>query len=235
MKKVFVLFFVCIMILGLTTIAQSAPYPETQKNLMAAVTGETQANANYLAFADVADKEGHNGLAAIFRAIAAAELKHANDEFEILKGLDNSVVKPTPTKAITGTTKENLKAAIEGETEEYTIMYPAFIAVAQEEGMAAALRIFRFAARAEEVHAGIFTDLLNNFDNFDKVKYAHVYRCETCGNIILTNPSNCPICGVRAENLIEYEIVKDEDRWGCNSGFVIAALGVLPFVVRRRK
>jgi rubrerythrin len=213
----------------------TSPSPETVKNLLAAVTGETQANANYNAFADVAEKEGHKEIAKIFRAIAAAELKHADDEFAILKDLDSTAVRPTPGPVTTGTTKQNLQTAINGETYEYTVMYPGFIAAAELENETAARRIFNLAKQAEEVHAGIYADLLKNFNKFNKTKYESIYRCPVCGNIILTDPSDCPICGVKAENLVAYEIVEKGNGGGCNIGFAILALGFLPFVVRRRK
>jgi len=210
MKKVLVTLFICIMFLGLTTIAQSADmYPETQKSLAYAIAGETQASANYLAFADVADKEGHKEIAAIFRAISAAEAQHAADELIVLKRVDPSAVQPKPGEAKTGTTKENLQAAIDGETEEYTEMYPGFIVIANKENFLDARGIFTIASLAEEVHAGIYSDLLKNFGNFDKVKYAKIYRCPECGNIIPTvRPKACPICGDPGDELIEYEIVK---------------------------
>jgi rubrerythrin len=209
MKKVLITVFVCIMVIGLATIAQSTEmYPETQKNLMYAVTGETQAAANYRAFASVAEEEGHKEIAAIFRAISNAEEQHAADEFRILQSVDPSVVKPVAGEVKTGTTKENLQAAIDGETEEFTVMYPGFIATANKENMLDARGIFTIAKLAEEVHAGIYADLLKNFDNFDKEKYAKIYRCPECGNIIPTiRPMACPICGDEGEDLVEYEIV----------------------------
>jgi rubrerythrin len=234
MKKVVVVLLINIMRFGLASAVQSAPYPETEKNLMAAVTGETQANANYLAFADVADREGYSEIAKIFRAIAAAELKHAEDEFSILQGLDSSVVKPTPNAPTTGTTRENLQAAIDGETEEYAVMYPEFLAVAISEDMTAARRIFNLAMQAEGKHAIIYADLLKNINNFDWKKYGTIYRCPVCGDI-LTTSSDCPICGAKAGNLVEYKIAEKGDGGGCNTGFVIIALAALPFALRRSK
>jgi rubrerythrin len=215
MKKTIMVLLVCILAIGLigcqaaeekTTEKQ---YPETEKNLMAAVEGETGASAAYRAFADKADSEGHKEIAAMFRAFADAEQTHADDEFDILKRLDPSVVKPTAKPVTPGTTKENLQSAIDGETEEYKDMYPGFILTAEREGMSDARSIFEYARRAEEVHANIYQDLLDNFDNFDSEKYAQIYRCPTCGTIEPTKaPSSCKICGVEAAKFIEYEIVK---------------------------
>ena len=232
MKKSLFVLLLSFLILGTVVITQSyaSPFPETEVNLLAAVTGETQANTNYLEFAKVAEKEHRKEIARIFRAISDAELKHAMDEFEILKVLNPAAVKPTSGAATTGTTKQNLQEAVNGETYEYTVMYPGFIAAAEAEGATDARRIFNLARRAEEVHAGIYADLLKNFDSFDKVKYAKIYRCEICGNIILTTAVNCPFCGEKAENLVEYEIVKDD--FGCNAGLSLFALLFIPFVIR---
>ena len=205
MKKILVLTLMCIMVLGLTTIAQAGPYPETQKSLMAAVTGETQASANYLAYAEVAENEGHKGIALVFRVISEAEAKHADDEFAILQSINSSVERPKPDEVKPGTTKENLQAAIDGETYEFTVMYPEFIIVAQVENMLQARGIFTLAKLSEEVHAGIYADLLKNFDNFDSVKYAKIYRCPDCGNIVPTiRPLACSICGDAGDEFIEY-------------------------------
>jgi len=186
---------------------KAASYPETLKSLMYAVAGEVGANAKYRAFADVADKEGHKEIAAIFRAIAEAELQHAKHEFEIAQKI-GKVAMPKADKVTAGTTKENLQAAVDGEMEEYTKMYPEFVNIAEKEHMVEARLIFILAKLAEEVHAGIYADLLKNIDTFDKEKYAQIYRCPECGNIILkTLPKYCPICAEPGEALIKYKIV----------------------------
>ena len=185
----------------------AASYPETLKSLMRAVAGEIEAATKYRAFADVANKEDRKEIGRIFQAIADAEWQHAEHEFSIAKSL-SEVEKPKVGKVTAGTTKENLLTAINGETEEYTQMYPEFINVAEKEGMVDARLIFILAKLAEEVHAGIFTDLLKNINTFDKEKYALIYRCPECGNIILkTRPKYCPICAEPAKDLIEYKIV----------------------------
>jgi len=185
----------------------AASYPETLKCLMYAVAGEMEAATKYRAFADVADKEGHKEIARVFRAIADAEWQHAEHEFSIAKKL-SEVEKPKIDKVTAGTTKENLQAAMDGETEEYTKMYPEFINVAEKEDMVDARLIFILAKLAEEVHAGIYANLLKNINQFDKEKYAQIYRCPECGNIILKiRPKYCPICADPGEALIEYKIV----------------------------
>ena len=185
---------------------EAAAYPETVKRLMYAVAGEIEANAKYRAFADVAEKEGRKGIAAIFRVIAEAELQHADHEFAIAQSL-SKVTRPKADKVTVGTTKENLQAAIKGETEEYTKMYPECINIAEKEHMVDARLIFILAKLAEAVHAGIYADLLRNIDKFDKDTYAQVYRCPECGNIILkVRPKYCPICAEPGEDLKDYTI-----------------------------
>lgn len=209
MKKITYVLLLSLTLLGLATPTHSDMYSGTLNKLILATTGEIQASANYLAFADAADAEGHKEIAAIFRAVSDSELKHASDLFMIAQKLDSSFQKPTPKMTKPGVIKENLQTAIKGETLEYTVLYPGSIASALKENMFEAAKFFDIARQAEKVHAGIFTDLLLNIDNFDRIKYARIYRCTTCGAIILTNrPQYCLICDEQGEVMIEYEIVK---------------------------
>lgn len=185
----------------------TASYPETLKSLMYAVAGETQANAKYRAFADVAEKEGRKEIAAIFRAIAEAEFRHAEEEFRIAQSI-GQVTMPKAGDIKVGTTKENLQAAVNGETEEYTKVYAEFVNIAEAEHMVEARLIFILAKLGEEVHAGIYADLLKNIDKFDREKYAEIYRCPECGNIMLrARPEYCSICAEPGKKLIGYKIV----------------------------
>ena len=110
----------------------------SKENLMEAFAGESQANRKYLAFAKKADQEGFKQVAKLFRAAAAAETVHAHNHLEIAGGIDE--------------TKENLQAAIEGETEEFTNMYPNFIAEAKAEKNDTALWTFDVANKVEQIH-----------------------------------------------------------------------------------
>lgn len=111
---------------------------KTTQNLAAAFAGESQANRKYLAFAEQAEKEGYPKIAKLFRTIAEAETLHALSHFKTMGGVES--------------TQENLQAALEGETYEFTEMYPAFIKDAQADGQKEALRFFNFANEAEKVH-----------------------------------------------------------------------------------
>lgn len=160
---------------------------KTMKNLMEAFAGESQANRKYTAYAKKAEAEGYHNAAKLFRAAADAETLHALKELEIA-GKINS-------------TAENLKDGIAGETYEYQSMYPGFIKDAQEEGNKMAATVFTFAMKAEEVHAGLYKDALENLDKTEEVFY---YLCPVCGNIEKSVPDKCFICGVPGSKFIKY-------------------------------
>lgn len=151
---------------------------KTMENLKEAFAGESQANRKYLAFADKADQENMPYAARLFRAAAAAETLHAHAHLRAMKGI--------------GTTAENLKAAVEGETYEYTKMYPPMIEDAKAEGEKAAERGMTLANAAEKVHAELFKGALAN----PSQPAQKVYVCQVCGHISIGSvPEKCPICG----------------------------------------
>lgn len=100
-----------------------------------------------------------------------------------------------------GDTADNLKDAVAGETHEYKDMYPDFVKLAEAEGNKAALRSFTFAMKAEEVHAGLYQEALDNIDDTEEVFY---YLCPVCGNIEKSVPQRCSICGVSGDKFIKY-------------------------------
>ena len=130
---------------------------KTEENLKAAFAGESQANRRYLYFARAADVEGQPEMAALFRSVSEGETGHAFGHFDLLKEVGDPV-----TGVKVGDTADNLKSAIEGETYEYTQMYPGFARVAREEGFAEAAEWFETLAKAEKSHAGRFTKGLEN-------------------------------------------------------------------------
>jgi rubrerythrin len=129
---------------------------KTEANLKEAFAGESQANRRYLYFAQKADVEGHPDVAALFRSVAEGETGHAFGHFDFLKEVGDPV-----TGAPVGSTVENLKSAIEGETYEYTEMYPGFAKTAREEGFDEIAEWFETLARAEKSHAGRFSQGLS--------------------------------------------------------------------------
>ena len=179
--------------------------PSTYDNLYASVQGEMNASAAYNAFAVQAETEGYSVIARLFRATSDAEAKHADDEWAILQSM-GAIERPMADAPTVGTTAQNLQAAFDGETYEYTVMYPGFLATAQAEGMTAAAQIFRWAMRAEEVHASNYKDVLDNLadTNYINTKYAVLYRCLTCGEVVTLRPATCPICGAAGSSFVIY-------------------------------
>lgn len=153
---------------------------KTLENLKAAFAGESQANRKYLAFADKAESEGKPGVAKLFRAAAAAETIHAHAHLRLMKGI--------------GSTEDNLKAAISGETYEFEKMYPEMMDDAKEEGENAILRYFGFANEAEKIHAELYTAALEA--DGDTFADADFHICSVCGHTQDGAPTDkCPICG----------------------------------------
>lgn len=136
----------------------------TLENLQAAFNGESNAHTKYLLFATKADEEGYGKVASLFRAAAHAEEIHANNHAEAIKKLG-----ATPTADIVApevkTTKENLEAAIAGESYERDTMYPAFIAVARTDNNKDALKSFNYAKTAEAEHAKLYSEALADLEN----------------------------------------------------------------------
>lgn len=128
---------------------------KTEENLKAAFSGESQANRRYLYFAQKADIEGYNDIAAVFRSTAEGETGHAHGHLEFLEASGDPA-----TGLPIGSTTDNLKASIEGETHEYTDMYPGMARTAREEGFDEIAAWFETLAKAEKSHAGRFTKAL---------------------------------------------------------------------------
>lgn len=133
---------------------------KTHANLKEAFAGESQANRRYLYFAQKADIEGRPEVAGLFRDVAEGETGHAFGHFEFLEEVGDPV-----TGVPVGSTEENLKSAIEGETYEYTQMYPGFAKTARDEGYDEIAEWFETLARAEKSHAGRFTKGLENLED----------------------------------------------------------------------
>jgi len=160
---------------------------KTLANLMEAFAGESQANRKYTAYARQAEKEGKLNAAKLFRAAADAETLHALKHFEVAGKI--------------GSTADNLKDAVAGETYEYKDMYPQFVKEAEAVGNKAALMSFTFAMKAEEVHARLYKEALENLDQAEEVFY---YLCPVCGNIEKSVPEKCSICGASGAKFIKY-------------------------------
>ena len=170
---------------------------KTEKNLMAAFAGESQARNKYTYFASVAKKEGYEQIAAIFLKTAENEKEHAKMWFKALGELGN--------------TAQNLAHAAEGENYEWTDMYATFAKEAEEEGFTKLAEQFRGVAAIEKAHEERYRALLNNVEMkavFEKAEET-MWECRNCGHLVMGKkaPDVCPVCAhpqsyfeVRAEN-----------------------------------
>ncbi len=157
---------------------------KTEKNLLAAFAGESQARNKYTYFASVAKKEGYEQIAALFEITANNEKEHAKLWFKALDGL--------------GSTAENLKSAAEGENYEWTDMYAGFARDAEEEGFTELAAQFRAVAAVEKAHEERYLALLNNVEMqkvFEKSEEI-MWECRNCGHLVIGKkaPEVCPVC-----------------------------------------
>ena len=157
---------------------------QTEKNLIAAFAGESQARNKYTYFASKAKKEGYEQIAALFQKTADNEKEHAKIWFKELEGI--------------GTTAENLAAAAEGENYEWTDMYAGFAKTAEEEGFSELAEKFRLIADIEKKHEERYRALLKNVETakvFEKSE-VKVWECRNCGHIVVGTkaPDVCPAC-----------------------------------------
>lgn len=158
---------------------------KTEKNLMDAFAGESQANRKYLAYAREADEEGMPQVAKLFRAAAASETIHALTHFK--------------NAGKVGNTADNLKDAIAGETYEFQKMYPEMIKDAEEEGKTAIAKYFGFVNKVEAVHAGLYQKALKDPANLPATDY---YVCKICGYTHEGPCDKCPVCGAPASQFV---------------------------------
>ncbi|MDD1722950.1 MAG: rubrerythrin family protein [Methanothrix sp.] len=170
---------------------------ETEKNLLTAFAGESQARNRYSYFASQAKKEGYEQMAAIFLDTADNEKEHAKVLFKLLEGGEAAVSASFPAGVIAGTTANLLEAA-NGEHHEYAEMYPSFAEVARKEGFAEIAETFLNIAKAEMGHEKRFLTLKKNIDDGAVFKRGGkvVWRCRNCGYMHEGNeaPAECPAC-----------------------------------------
>jgi rubrerythrin len=170
---------------------------KTEQNLLKAFAGESQARNRYEFFVKVAREEGYQQIANIFQRTANEEKQHAKRFFKFLEGGGVEITAAYPAGKI-GTTVENLKAAAMGENEEWTLLYPEFARIAQEEGFPQVATAFKMIARVEAEHEKRYNKLLQNiqegavFKKKEKVKWV----CSNCGYVHEGDsaPENCPAC-----------------------------------------
>ncbi len=170
---------------------------QTEKNLLTAFSGESQARNRYTYFASAAKKEGYVQISDIFTETANQEKEHAKRLFKFLEGGEVEITAAFPAGVI-GTTLENLKAAAEGEAYEWTEMYPEFAATARKEGFDAIAAVFEAIAVAEKQHDKRYKDLAANIEagKVFKKEAPTTWRCRNCGYLHegTEAPEMCPAC-----------------------------------------
>jgi len=170
---------------------------ETEKNLMKAFAGESQARNRYTYYAGVAKREGLVQISHIFEETANQEKEHAKRFFKFLEGGEVTVTDTFPAGTI-GSTLDNLKAAAEGEEHEWEEMYPAFAATAREEGFNEIAAVFDAISIAEKQHGKRYRDLAENLEGgmVFKRNGTVTWRCRNCGYLHEGNeaPKLCPAC-----------------------------------------
>jgi rubrerythrin len=177
--------------------AKSLKGTKTEKNLLTAFAGESQARNRYTYFASVAKKEGYEQISAIFLETADNEKEHAKVFFSHLEGGDVVITAGYPA-GMTRTTKDNLLAAADGEKMEWTTIYVDFAKIANEEGFPLVAKSFEEIAKAEKGHEERYRKLLKSVSEgtvFKKDKVV-VWKCRNCGNLVVGKeaPAVCPAC-----------------------------------------
>ena len=170
---------------------------QTEKNLLAAFAGESQARNRYTYFASAARKEGYEQISAIFLETAENEKEHAKLFFSLLKGGEAEVVAAYPAGTI-GDTADNLKAAAAGENLEWTTLYQNFADIAKQEGFSEAYQTFTNVAKVEKFHEARYLDLLKNLKEGKAFKKESPvkWHCRNCGYVFEGKevPEKCPVC-----------------------------------------
>jgi len=170
---------------------------QTEKNLLTAFVGESQARNRYTYFAGAAKKEGLVQIAHIFEETANQEKEHAKRFFKFLEGGDVEITETFPAGSI-GSTLENLRAAADGEEHEWTEMYPAFAKTAREEGFTEIAVAFEAISIAEKQHGKRYSELADNLEAGKVFKRDGkvVWRCRNCGYLHESDeaPDLCPAC-----------------------------------------
>jgi len=175
--------------------AAAAAAAKTLDNLQAAYNGESNANARYIAFAEKADKEGYGQVASLFRAAAKSESVHASGLSKAIKEL-KAEPKADLKKPDVKSTKENLAAALKGESYESEKMYPGFIKQAEADKNTFAGKVFHGAQMAEIEHAKFYKEALSNLDGWKKGTKDFLV-CTVCGyTTVDMKLKKCPVCSV---------------------------------------
>jgi len=198
-----------LLLVGIIAVSCTSKKPEkTIESLKSAIIGETNANAKYQAFSLKAAEEGYPNIAKMFVAATEAEAIHVKNHNAVLVKLGEDVFHPIAEIPEVSTTEDNLQSAINGETHEFTEMYPGFIPISIEEKVDGAITTYTWAKYAEESHAKLYTqtlEILRETKSDEKVASVW-YVCPKCGNLFndIEGVLHCPVCGDLSETFLEF-------------------------------
>lgn len=187
----------------------NSPKPtETIENLKSAITGETRANAKYKMFAEKAKEEGLLNISKMFQAASAAEAVHIKNHNAVLAKLGEPAYVVTPESPTIGSTAENIKSAVDGETYEFTTMYPGFVEKAKEQKQQEAITSFTWAKDAEKRHAYLYSESLSKLtaDGNDSQVSGTWYVCPKCGDLYnsIDGVDHCELCATKVTSFMKF-------------------------------
>lgn len=172
--------FCIALVLVVVLVACSRASATTLENMQKAYNGERSAHARYLAFAEKAESEGYGEVASLFRAAARAENIHATNHAAVIQEL-GAVPQARFEEPVVKSTRENLEAAVKGETYERDTMYPYFLSQARADRISPAVRSLNLAKTAEAEHATLYAAALANLEQLSGTKQVNYYVCPVCG------------------------------------------------------
>lgn len=205
MKKIYS--YLLLAVAAAMMVACTPSHDKTVANLKAAINGESTASAKYAAYAEQAGKDSLFAIQALFNATSKAEAIHVTNHQAVLATLGVTDYVATVDPFEVKSTAENLQAAIDGETYEFTTMYPNFIKDAETEKVQGALVSYNYAQDAEKGHAKIYADALASIGN--PTTLASIYFvCPKCGNTYANTPSEvCELCQTSANDFVVFKAV----------------------------
>jgi rubrerythrin len=169
----------------------------TAANLRSAFGGESMAHMRYKIWGAKAQADGFPNVARLFRAVSAAEQAHATNHFKAMADVAGAFLVASGAGFGLGPTSANLAGAIEGETFEIEEMYPAYLAVARDQGEQAAIQSIHYAISAEKLHAALYAAAKKAVDAGKDFAIGPIQICESCGYTVEGDaPGKCPVCGV---------------------------------------
>jgi len=202
MKKLFRITMLCAATATFAFSCTGSQHKKTIENLKAAITGETGASAKYQTFSLKAAADGYHNIAKMFAAASRAEAIHINNHNNVLVKLNRKPFSPTVEATAPSDIVTNIRDAIDGETFEFTVMYPTFIVDATVENCNDAVASFSMASGAEANHAMLYTKVLHFFivNGNDALVSPVWYVCPKCGDLFdsIEGLGRCPICGVHS-------------------------------------